>query len=195
MGREKNGLNPILKRGLICGIALGIIFSIILRVNYSIIDSRYILIIFLLVVGVVGYRYIGNPVYSLISGIIAFLVVETFGNFLWGALPFLWVNYLNNSSIFLPYILPELIIGYIGYPVAGYIGGYLCQKRQLVRVFDSENIPITDLESRVIEYIKMHNYQIQISDCAVELGVDADSVKRTLKSLESKGQLQTRYSK
>ena len=46
-----------------------------------------------------------------------------------------------------------------------------------------------DAETRVLAYLHSHNYDISISECADELGIDQEVVSETISRLESEGAL------
>jgi hypothetical protein len=191
MDDENIGLNPVLKRGLIYGAIVGTVLVLSQIVVPIYVDPVLILTIFLIVVGIVSYKFVGVPKYGLVMGIITWLMSELLGNALFGFPPFSELILLPEFPEFASLIIMTLAIRVLGFPLAGFVGGYVCQKRGVASVVSQRNAPLTDLESKVLEYIETHNNQIQIVDCALDLGIDSNSVKRALKSLEKKGRVQT----
>jgi len=190
MDEEKSGLNSDIGRGLVCGVVLGVILSVVIYL-VRIYPYEYLVpLVFLIAVGLVSYKFIGSLVPGLISGVLTVLVQEVLGSFLFGGIPFDWLQYMQYSW-FASQVLPSIAISYIGFPAVGFLGGYVYQRRGTIRTASSDSAPLSDLENRVFEYIRAHNNQIQITDCALELGVDSASIKNALKSLEKKGKLKT----
>jgi hypothetical protein len=191
MDEGKISLDSDIGRGLVSGLVLGVILSL---VDYSlnlIIRPWYLVnFVFLIVVGLISYKFVGSPVPGLILGVLTALVQELLESFLFGYTPFSWVEYMQYSW-FVSETLPFIGISYVGFPAVGFLGGYVYQKRSTLGATSSCSVPLSNLESRVFEYIRVHNYQIQITDCALELGVDSASIRNALKSLEKKGKLKT----
>jgi hypothetical protein len=189
MDVEKISLDSDIGQTLVSGLVLGVVLSV---VYYFVpVNPRYLIhLLFLIVVGLVSYKFVGSSVLGLILGVVTSLVEELVASFLFGSIPFDWVRYMQ-SSWFASQILPFIAINYIGFPAVGFIAGYIYQKRGAMRTISSDSVPLSDLESRVFEYIKAHNNEIKITDCALELGADSASIKNALKSLEKKGKLKT----
>jgi len=51
---------------------------------------------------------------------------------------------------------------------------------------------LTGVERRVFDFIKLHDYKVRISECAKELDVSDEDVKKVIKSLEEIGLLKVR---
>jgi len=186
MSEERSGLNPVLKRGLIMGIILGVILGVVV---IMLVSSHWILMAFLPVVGIVSYKYVGNSLSGIALGLTTYIICEFTSSVLRGTVPFSELQYLRWPGV-AEQVLIAYVIGFGGFPAVGYVSGRICERRGISRILTSE-IYLTDLEREVLSYIQSHNNQIQITDCALELGTDSKSVKKALKALEKKGRLET----
>lgn len=185
MNSVGGGFSPVAKRALMVGIVVGAVLGIVV-VMVRIYPSYLMFLPFLVVVGVASYKYVGNAVSGVVVGLTTFVVNELVSSVFWGIVPFSELQYLSWPGV-AEQVLVVYAIGFIGFPAAGFISGRVCERRGISRVMSTDSL--TDLESKVLSYIQAHNNQIQITDCALELGTDSKSVKKALNMLEKKGKL------
>ena len=76
-------------------------------------------------------------------------------------------------------ILAAVVI--VSYPLVAYLVSKY-HKRKAARV---------DAECRVLAYLRSHNYDISVTECADELGATKDAVSIAIATLEHKGLLRT----
>jgi len=191
-------------KGLSIGIALGILFSLLEIIvwlsQYTVFLIDLVTLLFLAITGLVTFRFIKTPESGILCGITIvlskalsisvyiFIVSKNWSN------PFFYLtSSLNWPGLLAINPLLGFFLRIIGFPIAGFLGGYAVKKP----TFKSPTIslpmekklsnerevkPSINLERKVLEYVESHQYKIRISECA-------EDVNNVMKSLEERGLL------
>lgn len=181
--------NPLFMRSIIFGIGIGILYYVFRRFVHVDYDLQFIFaLVFCGVFAFLNYKYIGIPLFGLISGLLGIFTLEFLGT-LTGGIPFISIFRWFGILPFV-YLIPTLSIWVIT-PISGFLGAYIAFRRN-GPVFDYGQSTINVLEKKVLDYIKNHNNQIRISECALDLDLKESEVQETINSLQKKGLLLNR---
>jgi DNA-binding CsgD family transcriptional regulator len=146
-------------------------------------------LLLLIPIAVIAYKYVGNSISGIFFGLATAVTKEILVAIVYGFTPFyafLNFEYFRYADVLLPYI-----ISYAGFPIVGFIGGKISQKRGIVKLPYSGSYELTELEKQVLSYIKTNHNRIHIVECAVALNVEPSLVKTAIKSLQRKGEIET----
>ena len=184
----------VISRGIIFGIATGIAFGIV-RLFFSVYGSLGLLLFllgFLIPLVIITYKFVGHPISGIFFGFATIVTQETFLSILRGGIPFYRYGYFDiNYLMYNSYVLLSFFVTFIGFPLAGFLAGKLSQKRGVVKLPYSGSYELTELENKVLSYIKTNNNRIHIVECALALNAEPASVEKAVKSLQRKGEIQT----
>lgn len=169
--------------GIVTGIALGVV-NIFLRL-YSL-----FLLVYLIPLAIIAYKFVGHPRSGVFFGLATAVTQEIFIAILYGGIPFqafFHIDYLMYRTD----ALLSYVISLIGFPLVGFLAGRYSQKRGIVRLPYYGSYELTELENKVLSYIKTNNNRIHIVECALTLNTEPASVEKAVKSLQQKGEIQT----
>jgi hypothetical protein len=175
--------NPLIIRSVIIGVIIGTMIALVTRF----IQFNFIyMVLFCGLLAFSNYKYVWVPIFGLISGAIGSITFESINMLIWGNVPFITtISYLRYYS---PNTIVGILLVWIGFPLAGFLGPYIVIRRSGASLdYGQSNVDI--IEKKVFNYIKKHNNQVRISECALELDLKESEVEKILQSLQQKGLL------
>jgi hypothetical protein len=178
----------LISRGIIFGIATGIPLGVV-EYLFAGGPGPLLLLIFLIPSAIIAYKFVGDALSGIFYGLATVVTEEIFVALIYGGMPFyalFHINYFIYSQVILSYV-----ISFIGFPLVGYLAGRYSRKRGVVKLPYYGSHELTELEGRVLSYIKANNNRIHIVECALALNVEPALVEKAVKSLQQKGEIQT----